>query len=208
MNSRWSCRFSPTPARSATTSIPNAAELGRRPDAGELQQLGRIDRPAAQDHLAPRARLVVASAAPVVRTPTARRPSKAMRVASACVTTLRLRAFHRRPQIGVGGRRAHAVPHRHVEGAKPLLPLAVEVGAHRIAGLAARLDEGLVERVALGALRGRERPAVAAPGVGAAAQSFRRGGSRAARSDIPSPWRLPLPSARNRADGRAHRRGH
>ena len=85
---------------------------------------------------------------------------------------LEVAAFHRRAQIGVGGRPAHAVPHRHVEGAKPLLPLAVEVGADRIAGLTARLDEGVVERVAFEAARRRERPAVAAIGVGAAAKAL------------------------------------
>src|ERR1700682_3549745 len=44
------------------------------------------------------------------------------------VPASRLRRFI----AGVGGRRAHAIPHRHVEGSKPLLPLAVEVGADRI----------------------------------------------------------------------------
>jgi hypothetical protein len=39
-------------------------------------------------------------------------------------------------------------------------------------------------------------------------ESSPRGGSRAARCDSPSPWRLPPPSARNRADARAHRPCH
>ncbi len=56
---------------------------------------------------------------------------------------------------------------------KPFLPLAVEIGADRIAGLPARLDESVIERVALGAARGRQRSAVAAVGVGAAAPAFR-----------------------------------
>ena len=95
-----------------------------------------------------------------------------MRVASAWVTHLEIAPLHRRPQIGVGGRPAHAVPHRHVEAAESLLLLAVEVGAHRIAGLPARLDEGVVERIALGPCARRQRPVAAAIGVGAAAQTF------------------------------------
>src|SRR5271166_150519 len=69
--------------------------------------------------------------------------------------------LHRRAKVGVGGGRAHAIPHSHVEGSEPLLPLAVEVGADWIAGLMTRRDEGVVERVASEAARRRERPAVA-----------------------------------------------
>ena len=186
---------------------PERFELGCRPDTRKLEQLGRIDRPAAQDHLAPRACLVVASAAPVMQTGRAA-PVEGDASCERVRDHLEIASFPRRPQIGVGGRRPHSVPHRHVEGAKSLLPLAVEVGGSphsrphgplrrrpRRAGCAwrpARSREARCRR----ARRRRRRG------------NFRRGGSRAARSDIPSPLRPPLPNARNRVDGRAHRPGH
>ena len=45
---------------------PERAELRRRPHAGQLQQLRRIDRPAAKNDLAPRAGLELAPVAPVM----------------------------------------------------------------------------------------------------------------------------------------------
>ena len=45
---------------------PERAEFRRRPDAGELQQLRRIDRPAAKNDLAPRANLELTPVAPVM----------------------------------------------------------------------------------------------------------------------------------------------
>ena len=84
-----------------------------------------------------------------------------------------VRPLHRRPQIGVGGRPAHAVLHRHVEPAEPLLPLPVEVGADGVAGLPSGLDEGLVERARFQAARRRERPVAPPPGVAAAAKALR-----------------------------------
>ena len=77
------------------------------------------------------------------QTPIAATPGRWRRRMDPWVATSRLR----RSIAGVGGRRAHAVPHRHVEGSKPLLPLAVEVGADRIARLPTRLDESVVGRV-------------------------------------------------------------
>jgi GMC oxidoreductase len=63
------------------------------------------------------------------QTPIAATPGRWRRRMDPWVATSRLRRFI----AGVGGRRTHAIPHRHVEGSKPLLPLAVEVGADRIA---------------------------------------------------------------------------
>ena len=86
----------------------------------------------------------------------------------------KVRALHRRLQIGVGGGPAHAVFDRHVEAAETLLPFAVEVGADGIAGLPARLDEGVVQRIAPRAAPRRERAVGAAIGVGARPPSPRR----------------------------------
>ena len=50
---RWSCRFSPTPGSSCATSMPCRASSVGVADAGELQQLRRVDRAGGEDHLAP-----------------------------------------------------------------------------------------------------------------------------------------------------------
>ena len=50
--SAWSCRFCPTPGRSAIDIDSETAQLVCGADAGEQQELGRLDRPAADDHLA------------------------------------------------------------------------------------------------------------------------------------------------------------
>ena len=151
---------------------PERAQFRRRPHARQLQELRRIDRAAAKNDLAPRARLLLAPVAAVVdadRAAAVEGDSGRQRVGD----HLEVGPLHRRPEIGVGGRPAHAVPHRHVERAKPLLPLAVEIGADRIARLPARLDEGVVERVAFAPMRRRKRSGVAAIGVSRPAKALR-----------------------------------
>ena len=71
---------------------PERAQFRRRPHARQLQQLRRVDRPAAKNDLAPRARLLLAPAAPVVDADRAA-PVEGDPVASAWVTTLRLGRF-------------------------------------------------------------------------------------------------------------------
>jgi hypothetical protein len=52
--SMWSCRFDPTPGRSATGLYTERLEPCGTADAGELQQLWCVDRAAAEDHFAAR----------------------------------------------------------------------------------------------------------------------------------------------------------
>ena len=183
---------------------PERAQFRRRPHARQLQQLRRIDRPAAKNDLAPRPCRLLAPALPVTdadRTAPIEGDAGRQRMGD----HLEVGAFHRGPEIGVGGRPAHAVLHRHAERAKPLLPLAVEVGADRITRLPARLDEGVVERVAFAPMRGGQRPGVAAIGVGGSTKALRATEVWQHVAIAPAPSRLPPPSARNRADARAHR---
>src|SRR6202044_3049011 len=134
-------------------------------------QLRRIDRPAAKYDFAPRPRRLFPPTAPVAdadcATPIEGDPSR-----EGVRDHLKIGAFHRRLEIGVGGRPSDAVLHRHAEWAKPLLPLAVEVGADRIVRLPARLDEGVVERVGFSAMRRRQRSGVAAIRVGVALKAL------------------------------------
>src|ERR1700761_7426876 len=131
---------------------PKRAQLRRRPHTRKLQELRRINRAATENDLAPRAHLPLTSATPVVDTDRAA-PLEGDLSREGMNGDLKVRAFHRRPEIGVGGRPSHAVPHRHAERAKSLLPLAVEVIAHRVAGLPAGLDEGVIERIAFAPMR-------------------------------------------------------
>src|SRR6202041_1725931 len=107
---------------------------------------------------------------------------------------LKIGAFHRRLEIGVGGRPSDAVLHRHAEWAKPLLPLAVEVGADRIVRLPARLDEGVVERVGFSAMRRRQRSGVAAIRVGVALKALSATKVGQYISISPPPCALLLPA--------------
>ena len=85
----------------------------------------------------------------------------------------KIRSLHRRLQIGVGRRPAHAVLDRHVEAAEAFREFAVEIGAHGIARLPAGLDEGVVQRIAPRAAPRRQRAVGAAIGVGARAPALR-----------------------------------
>ena len=77
-------------------------------------------------------------------------------------------------RIQVRARRAPATsaPDRHVHRREPLLLVAVHVDGERIAGLAPRLDEGLVKGIATGAGRDVQRSVAAPVVVGAARAGF------------------------------------
>ncbi len=81
-------------------------------------------------------------------------------------------AFERGTEIGVGGRPADAPVHGHLHGAEAFLLAAVVVSGHRVASLAARFDEGLIERIAAGAALHMHGAVVAAPAILAAMGMF------------------------------------
>src|SRR5271166_1992724 len=104
---------------------PECAELRRPTDPGKLQELRRIDRPAAQDNLAPRAGPELAPVAPVMDTGGAASlegDARRQRMGE----HPEVAALHGGLEVGVGGGCAYAVPDRHVEGPESFLPLAVE----------------------------------------------------------------------------------
>ncbi len=78
------------------------AQFRRRTDARELQELRRIDRPAAKNDLAPRANLMLASIAPVLDADGAA-PLEGDLRRERVRDDLEVAAFHRRAKIGVGG---------------------------------------------------------------------------------------------------------
>ena len=103
------------------------AKLLRRPDAGEHQKLRRVDRRRGDDDLlarahrldaAPAAELNADRAAAVEEDPLGARAGSERHV----------RALQRRAEIGVRGRPAPALPHRHLHRPKALLLRAVVVG--------------------------------------------------------------------------------
>ena len=100
-------------------------------------------------------------------TPVARPSAITTRVARP-ETIADVAALQRRPEVGVGGGPAAALPDRLLHRAEALLLLAVVVVGELEAGLGAGLDEGVVERVAAGAAGDVQRAVGAAP-VGVAA---------------------------------------
>ena len=87
-----------------------AEQLGRA-HAGQLQQLRRVDRAAAQDDLAPRASRAVLRPGPPRRrplnsTPTARAPSKRILVTKRAAGHVEVGPAHHRVQVGPGRARA------------------------------------------------------------------------------------------------------
>ena len=116
-----------------------------RPDARQQQQLGRIDRGCGDDHLArggdgddlallfqlyPGCAAVFDDDA-----------------ASKALLDLDPTGLDRGFQIGIGGGPALPLPDRRLHRAKAFLLLPVVIGRHGIAGLTARFDEGIEQRV-------------------------------------------------------------
>ena len=92
--------FSPTPGRSCTTGMPSADELGRVADAGELEDLRRVERAAAADDLAAHRALDAACRRAVVySTPTARLPSNMIFGRERAGLHVEVRALHHRVQV-------------------------------------------------------------------------------------------------------------
>jgi hypothetical protein len=136
-------------------------------DAGQHQQLRRVDRAAGEDHLALGADAHGTRAFDMVD---ADRPHTfaAHPPGQRAGAHGQVRPPPRRVQVRA--RRAPAAPaaDRHVHRREALLLVAVHVGGERIAGLATGLEEGLVQRIAAGAGRDVQGSLAAPIVVGAA----------------------------------------
>ena len=132
-----------------------------RPDAGQLQQLRRLQRARGQDHFAP-----CASPSRRARPGDRRRPTPCVRRTGSGSRARRSRSRRLRPrsrgsQIRGRGRAAQAVARRELVVADAFLRRAVEVVVARNAELAAGLDDRfdqLVLRADVGAHSGPSAP--------------------------------------------------
>ena len=118
------------------------AQMIGRADSREHQDLGRVDRPAGDDHLAPDAgrRLLPGlqifhahGAPPLEEDPGGERAGEKLDIA----------APDRGPEIGLGSTPAPTPAGRHIHRPQPFLLIAVEIVGHGIAGLLAGFDPGL-----------------------------------------------------------------
>ena len=185
------------------------AEVGEflaRPDAGELQQLRRVDGPAADDHFASRPHLVAQVVAPVAhahRAPALEQDARGQRVRA----HLQIGAVQRRAQIGVGRTAAPARAHRHIHAPEALLLVAVHVLGQRVAGLPPGFEPGGVQGVGEQATARGERSGAAAIVIGAFRTAF---GAPEVGQHVavpPAAGTRGTPSARSRARCHAHTRG-
>ena len=143
---------------------PDRPKVAGGPHAGELEQLGRVDRATAEDDL---------GAAGGTRAPVGAGVLDAHRPAALEEDLrgereglhLEVRTAHHRVQVGARRRQATTIVHVAVERGKALLAVAVHVLGERIAGLLDGVEEGVEERAARRAALERERAVVTAEGI-------------------------------------------
>jgi hypothetical protein len=140
---------------------PERAQLVRVADARELQQLRRVDRAAAEDHLVRADRLALHldadRARPVEDDARDERPR----------AHLEVRAAQHGVEVRTRGAQPTAAVDVAVEAREALLLVAVDVGGELVPGLLHGREERLAERVRRRPALEDERPAAAAPLVGA-----------------------------------------
>ncbi len=132
-------------------------------DAGQLQQLGRVERTAAQDHLGgthgvsphPAAVLDADGAGPL----------EAHLLDVRQRDDVQVRTVHHRVQVGARGAQSTTAEHVLVERGEALLAVAVDIVAAAEPGLHARFQPGLEQRRRRRAPLQRQRPVAAAPVV-------------------------------------------
>ena len=125
---------------------PNLAEVADRPDTGQEQQLRRVDRPAADDHLGV-GRSLLDAPAPLVFDTRAAPAVEGEAADERAGEHGQVRTALGRVQIRHGGALAPPVGHAQLVPARALLHPAVEVVGHRVAELLRRSQEHLRERV-------------------------------------------------------------
>ena len=137
----------------------------RRTDAGQHQQLRRVERTGGQDHFLARPHPAGLAALAVFHA------HGGLAVhdhpgGEGVGLNVQVGAVHGRLEVGHGGGTAHAVAHRHVHAPEAFLAVAVVVFGVAVAGLLAGLDKGAVERVLhVVAVAGGETTLVAAVGI-------------------------------------------
>ena len=122
--------------------------------ARDHQQLRRVDRAAAQDHLAPRTRALRAAFLQVLHAHglgLALAVFKQDACGHAVLVQYEVFAFKRRAQVGHGRAPAPTFVGGHVHRPQAFLLVAVHVFGERVTGLLTRVDEGAVQRVFAGA---------------------------------------------------------
>ena len=142
------------------------AQKLRGADAGELQNLRRVDRAGGEDHLARRMRDAHFAPDPIFdafRTMTIEKNPRRQRAGF----DLQIGMLPCLLQKAGRGRRAPAIAGGELEIAGAFLVRAVEIVVAREAGLHRRLDERFAERMRLAHIRDVERPAGAVQIVGA-----------------------------------------
>ncbi len=176
------------------------SRLGRT-DAGELQELRRLQCAGRQNDLAIRARGLLAA----LLDPFDADGARAFEHDARCVRARDHRQIgprHRRAQKRDGGALAPALADAELIGADAVGGLAVEVAVGRQAELLRRLDPGAAGRMVVAQGRDTQRAVRAAILAGRAVEASRACGSRGARRDSPSPRRRPAPSRRSPRAGR------
>ena len=148
-----------------------ALQLVCRADAGKLQQLDRIDRPARKDDLACGAQLMHLARLFIFHADSARAFEQ-----DACrqrmFDNVKIGPLAGFIQIGFGRRTARAVSHGHVHPAKAFLGIAVIVFGQAIARLLRRIEPCLMQWIVERAIAGRQRAISAAICVAAFVAPF------------------------------------
>src|SRR6185437_7746883 len=167
-------------------------KLGCWPHPGELQQLRRVDWAAAEQHLAPRTRDMITIPATVANSNRATALEK-----DACREGMRahgeVTSLHSGTKVSVSGAAAAATPHCHVHTPDAFLLKAIHVSRHRISGLAAGLQPGLVQRIGQETMLGRELAVTASIVIRAAGSTFSTLEVRQNMSIAPTRSALRLP---------------
>src|SRR5581483_12478311 len=140
---------------------PEWLEVRRVSDTRHLQELRRVDRAAAEDHLAcadrPAARDAPRGALPVEDDPLHEDPG----------AYLEVRTLHRRMEVRPRRRPPPAAPDVAVELREALLAVPVDIVGQRVARLLDGGEEGVEQRPFGGTALEDERPVAATPVVGA-----------------------------------------